>query len=244
MRLVDHTCEDLAENLALDEALLEESESIPDGAEWLRIWEPYSPLVVLGRSSRIESEVNLEVCRREGIPVYRRASGGATIVTGPGCLMYAVVLNYERSPHLRLVDAAHRHVLGMLAAALAPLIRGASHVGTSDLAVNGRKFSGNSLRARREHLLYHGTLLYSFPLPLISTCLATAPRQPAYRAGRSHDQFVMNLGVKLEQLRAAVLGAFGPTVKADVVPWGRTKALADQKYRRREWNEEGQIGKE
>jgi len=65
--------------------------------------------------------------------------------------------------------------------------------GTSDLAVAERKFSGNSSRVKRGHLLYHGTLLYDFPLGLISDCLRTPPRQPHYRERRSHGEFVNNI---------------------------------------------------
>ena len=46
--------------------------------------------------------------------------------------------------------------------------------GTSDLAIGDLKFSGNSARCRRRWLLYHGTLLYDFPLSLVAQCLQDA----------------------------------------------------------------------
>jgi N-acetylneuraminate synthase len=61
-------------------------------------------LVVIGRSSKAEEEVRLDYCRAHEIPVQRRASGGAAIVSGPGCLMYAVVLSYQLRPALRSLD--------------------------------------------------------------------------------------------------------------------------------------------
>src|SRR5262245_47391055 len=96
-----------ADNVALDEALLDWAED--DGLEWefLRIWESQTPIVVVGRSSRIEQEVNLATCHERGIPVLRRSSGGAAIVTGPGCLMFAVVLSYQSRPELRDIRRAH-----------------------------------------------------------------------------------------------------------------------------------------
>ena len=80
-------------------------------------------MVVVGRSSRVAAEVRLDACRELGIPVLRRPSGGAAVVAGPGCLMYALVLSYRLRPELRVVAAAHRWVLGTLAAALAALCR-------------------------------------------------------------------------------------------------------------------------
>ena len=47
-------------------------------------------MVVVGRSSRLDEEVHLDACRAAGVPVLRRPSGGAAIVSGPGCLMYAL----------------------------------------------------------------------------------------------------------------------------------------------------------
>ncbi len=162
-------------------------------------------MVVVGNSSRLSDEVNLEACDEHGIPVLRRASGGAAIVTGPGCLMYAVVLSYQQRPQLRLIDHAHQFVLDTIAAALnkalhlplplgegrgegasrataglssstAPptayrLLPTAQCAGTSDLVLGNKKFSGNSLRCKRNYFLYHGTLLYNFPLTAISKFL-------------------------------------------------------------------------
>lgn len=208
MQLLDLTLPTAEENLALEESLLAQAEAGEAPDDVLRLWEPAAPLVVLGRSSQPEGEVNVAACQSRGIPILRRSSGGAAIVTGPGCLMYAVVLSMVRRPQLRFIDAAHRYVLGTLEAALAPLAPGVCRQGTSDLALGDRKFSGNSLRVKRDHLLYHGTLLYDFPLELIGACLGVAPRQPAYRGGRSHDDFVCNLPVSVNDLRRAVAQAW------------------------------------
>src|SRR4051812_3344634 len=122
MQPFDLTLPTPAENLAFDEAMLEWAEKkVPDG-EFLRLWESPTPMVVVGRSSRIEKEVNEAFCRQEGIPVLRRSSGGAAIVTGPGCLMYAIVLSYAKRPELRDITRAHAFILNQLTASLGPLL--------------------------------------------------------------------------------------------------------------------------
>ncbi len=237
MELLDLTLPSAAENLALDEALLEEAERRGQPTETLRLWEPTRPLVVVGRSSKIDGEVHADVCRELGAPILRRISGGAAVVAGPGCLMYAVVLSYELRPCLRMVDRAHRFVLGTLAAALEPLAPGVRCRGISDLAIGRRKFSGNSLRCRRDHLLYHGTLLYDFPLDLIDRLLAMPPRQPDYRDGRSHGAFVTNLPLDAPAIRRVMAAAWG--AEEPLVDWpGRlTARLALEKYGRSQWNQ-------
>jgi lipoate---protein ligase len=236
MQYLDLTLPSAAENLALDEALLEEAEAAAMPTETLRLWEPRQPMVVVGRSSRVEAEVHLDACRELGIPVLRRPSGGAAVVAGPGCLMYALVLSYRLRPHLRLLSAAHRGVLGAMAAALAPLAPGVRCCGTSDLAIGELKFSGNSARSRRNHLLYHGTLLYDFPLWLVGRCLAMPPRMPDYRAGRPHDGFLTNLPLGAETLRRALLAAWNARERRDHWPGEHTARLVAEKYGRAEWN--------
>ena len=158
-------------------------------------------MVVLGSSSRIADEVHEETCRQRRIEVLRRSSGGAAVIAGPGCLMYALVLDRRSHSELRGIDTTHRFVLDRLVAALEPLVPSVVCRGTSDLALAERKFSGNSLRVRRNWLLYHGTLLYSFPLRLIDACLGMPARQPEYRAGRKHIGFVRNLPLTAAAIR-------------------------------------------
>ncbi|MDX1945009.1 MAG: lipoate--protein ligase family protein [Pirellulaceae bacterium] len=235
MQLLDLTLPTPAENLALDEALLDAAETGQTG-EILRFWEAPRPLVVLGRSSVAAAEVDLDRCQSLGIPVLRRASGGAAIVAGPGCLMYGVVLSYQRQPALRMLDQAHEFVLSRIALALRRLGHDVSRQGTSDLALAGRKFSGNSLRCKRDHLLYHGTLLYDFPLDLIGQLLRTAPRQPAYRAGREHGDFVVNLPVVEQQLRQVIANSFEAWQVASSWPANQAASLVAERYSQSAWN--------
>jgi lipoate-protein ligase A len=236
MRLLDLTLPSPAENLALDEALLDAAEAGELADDVLRLWEPRRPLVVVGRSSRVSEEVDWEACRAAGAPILRRASGGAAIVAGPGCLMYSVLLRYAGREHLRLLNEAHAHVLGIVAAALRASVPAIEHVGTSDLAVDGRKVSGNSLRCKRDHLLYHGTLLYDLDLGLIERLLRMPPRQPEYRAGRRHGEFVANLPVGGSELRRALAVGFDAREPLAHWPIELTQKLVEGRYSRAEWN--------
>jgi lipoate-protein ligase A len=235
MQRLDLTLDSAAANVALDEALVEEAEGAGEPRELLRLWEPEHPMVVIGRSSRAE-EVQLDFCRERRIPVLRRTSGGAAIVSGPGCLMYAVMLSYELRPELRGVDATHRFVLETVAGALAKCVPGVRRQGTSDLVVGNRKFSGNSVRCKRQHVLYHGTLLYDFPLDLIGDCLGVAPRQPVYRAGREHRAFVANLPLSADELRTVLAEAWRAQAVTTEWPAERVERLLSEKYTQPEWN--------
>jgi lipoate---protein ligase len=236
MRLLELTLPSAAANLALDEALLDEAEAAGEPCETLRLWEPAQTMVVMGRSSKIADEVDVAACRATGVEVYRRASGGAAVVTGQGCLMYAVVLSYQLEPGLRAVDAAHRHVLGRIVAALRRCAPDVACRGVSDLALGDLKFSGNSVRCKREHLLYHGTLLYRFPLDAIARYLKMPPRVPAYRGDRAHGAFVTNLPLEAARIRQALVDAFQAGDCRHDWPESRTAQLVAERYAQPAWN--------
>lgn len=239
MEYLDLTLATPEENIALDEALLDELETAADKGsqprECLRLWEPAAPLVVVGRNSKIDGEVNVEFCREQGIPVLRRASGGCAIVTGPGCLMYAVVLSYRERPELRQLDEAHRFVLDTVLKALRPLVANVERQGTCDLVVGPNKFSGNSLRCRRNALLYHGTLLYDFPLELVSKCLKQPPREPEYRAGREHASFIMNLPVSVEAMKDGLQFAWNTGKVRSVWPEDEVRRTVQARTKQEAW---------
>ena len=133
-------------------------------------------------------------------------------------------------------DEAHRFALQQVTTALQPLGYPVEHQGTSDLAVGGRKFSGNSLRCKRNHILYHGTLLYDFPLQQISALLKMPPRQPDYRQQREHDDFVMNLDTNADRLRQLLTEQWQPTSRVERWPSERTEQLITTRYSQAEWN--------
>src|SRR5690348_16105251 len=138
MEYLDVTLPDLAANLALDEALLLHAEA--GGTEMLRFWEWPGPAVVMGAGCRVSDDVNEAACRADGVPVLRRSSGGGTVLLGPGCLLFSLVLAYDRAPELREVISSYRYILTRVGGALAGLLPGITLAGTSDLACAGRKF--------------------------------------------------------------------------------------------------------
>jgi lipoate-protein ligase A len=151
--------------------------------------------------------------------------------------MYALVLSYDRYPQLQAIDLAHRHVLGRLATAISRRVPGVHEAGTSDLSLGDRKFAGNSMRCKRRSLLYHGTLLYDFPLEQIGRYLRAPSRQPEYRRKRSHGDFVVNLPLDRASLVAAVREAFDANEPFADWPRGRTERLVAERYGRDEWSE-------
>jgi lipoate-protein ligase A len=233
MDCLDLTLPTLADNLALDEALLLNAEA--GGGEVLRFWEWPHLAVVLGGGSRLGEDVNETACLADGVPIQRRASGGGTVLLGAGCLLYSLILAYERSPLLHEIPSSYRYILGRLQNALEELVPAVEPAGTSDLAVAGQKVSGNAQQRKRSHLLHHGTLLYEFPLDRVGQYLHLPVRQPDYRQARPHDVFLTNLPLTAGELKARLRSTWEAHVAAVAWPEELVRALTAEKYTRREW---------
>lgn len=238
MRLLNLTLPTPEANLALDEALLNAAEADNSCSGVLRLWESRQPFVAMGRASKVDQEVNHVVCKADNVPILRRCSGGTSVVAGPGCLMYGVILAYEDYPQLRVVEQAHRFVMEQMRSALITLCPDIEFRGTCDLTLGDRKFSGNALRCKRNNLLYHGTVLYDFPLRLIEKWLGSEPpRQPDYRQGRNHDSFVSNLPAEVEQIRQAICDQWKITGLLTEWPVAETESLVRDRYAKAEWHQ-------
>jgi lipoate-protein ligase A len=235
MRYLDLTLSHAADNLALDEALLLLAESGANG-EVLRVWEVTRPVVVLGAGCKWADEVHDANCAADGVPILRRSSGGGTVLWGRGCLLYSVVLNYDRSPQLHEIGSSYAYILEQVSNAVRDVVPDIRPAGTSDLAVGERKCSGNAQQRKRRHLLHHGTLLYDFDLAQVGRYLLPPPRQPEYRAGREHTAFLCNLPLSGDELKRRLRDVWQATPAGEEYPAELVRQLVAEKYSRVEWN--------
>jgi lipoate-protein ligase A len=188
MKFLDLTLPTPAENLALDEALLDLCER--DGGDGiLRFWEAREHFIVLGYSNKAATEARLERARQDGIPVLRRCTGGGAVLQGPGCLNYSLIL-----PITAEVTETNRQIMQRHAAALGAEVRG-----HSDLTIGDRKFSGNAQRRKRRYLLFHGSFLQNLDIERVERLLPMPSREPDYRQKRPHRQFLRNVTLPYRQ---------------------------------------------
>jgi lipoate-protein ligase A len=231
LSLIDMTLSTPEENLALDEALLVECEET--SLESLRFWESPVHFVVLGVAGRIALEVREDECVRSGIPILRRASGGGTVLQGPGCLNFSLVLSLEARPELCDVSASYARILGRTAAALG--IETLAHEGTSDIARAGKKISGNAQKRGRRALLHHGTVLHRFDIDLVERFLAEPEKQPGYRARRPHREFIENVPLSREEVTARIARAWEALPESPPRPLRPLDRLITERYGNPEW---------
>ncbi len=234
MNYLDLTFHTPAENLACDEALLDFCEET--GAEdILRVWEPKETFVVIGYANKVTSEVNVELCQAREIPILRRCSGGGTVVQGAGCLNYSLILNFAENEFLQTITRANQFIMERHRELFRTRLHESVEIeGHTDLAISGVKFCGNAQRRKKNHLLFHGTFLLGFDLPLIQQLLKMPSYQPTYRNNRSHQEFVRNAPIAPEKLKRFLREAWN----ADSV-LGRNPCIPEdlvEKYQSTQWN--------
>lgn len=234
MHFLDLTLPSLAANLALDEALLLAAED-DRGGEALRFWQWPDHAVVLGAGGIIDDDVHLPACQSDGVPLARRSSGGGTVLLGQGCLLFTLVLEQSRAPELTQINPSYRWILGRMAQMLSALQPGIEFAGISDLAVAGRKFSGNAQQRKRRFILHHGTLLYDFNLGNIGRYLKLPPRRPDYRGQRDHAEFLTNLPNEPDAIRRLLQNGWEATDGLHVWPQELVNRLVEQKYACSDW---------
>jgi lipoate-protein ligase A len=235
MEYLDLTLPTAEENLALDEALLLEAEE-GRSAEVLRFWELPTYAVVLGSSCRLQQEVRADACQGDGIPLLRRCTGGGSVLLGPGCLSYAVVLSMDPPP-LRDVTHSYAYILERVRTALTPIAPGLVRAAASDLAVGDSKVSGNSQRRKSAYLLHHGTILYQFDAARMGRYLHQPERQPAYRRNRDHAGFVTNLDAPVAAIKAHLRSTWSAERIRAAWPEPLVRRLVDEKYANPAWTQ-------
>jgi lipoate-protein ligase A len=235
MQYIELTLPDPESNLACDEAFLKLFEARRATDALLRIWEPKNHFVVLGHSNRIDAEVNFAGCESERVPILRRLSGGGTVMQGPGCLNYSLILRNGVDIPLD-IGGAFQFVLEHHKQCIQEMIGDRVDIaGVSDLVIKGRKFSGNAQYRKRRFTLLHGTFLLNLDSAIVGRCLRLPSKQPAYRQNRSHSCFMRNLHLDPVDVRQALRTAWFASDQFTDVPYGIIAELKNKRYGQPDW---------
>lgn len=155
------------------------------------VYEQEKSEVILGRSRLPKQDVYIQRCRANNIPVMRRLGGGGTVLLTPGVIVISVsgrtALPFHLREHMRAVNTA------IIAALSALEIKELAIKGISDIAIGDKKILGSSLYKKKDTVLYQGSLLLNPDLKLFERYLKHPEKEPDYRQGRPHRDFLTSL---------------------------------------------------
>lgn len=160
-RLLDTGSLSAAENMALDEMLLElkAEEKIPHTLRFLQF---AGPAVLVGHHQCVEEEVRLDYCTRRGVEINRRLTGGGALYWGRPEIGWEI---YISKSHPRIppgVEALYARMGEAGALGLRRLGLQAFFRPRNDIEVGGRKISGTGGTELSGAILFQGTVLVDF----------------------------------------------------------------------------------
>jgi lipoate-protein ligase A len=154
-------------------------------------WIPPRLAVVLGSGSKPGLELNLREIEARGIPVFRRPTGGCSVVLTPNMIVVSFALYGRRQmrsgSYFRIFNGLVMRALNNLG------VHNLRQEGTSDIVINDKKIAGSALYRNSETVFYHAVVNVAEEPSTIGRILAMPPRMPDYREGRLHTEFVTSL---------------------------------------------------
>lgn len=163
-------------------------------ATGILVWQPQDTVIVLGQANSIETSLSTETVAADGLRVTKRPSGGETVILTPATLAFTVARHFAVMIHFRdyfrMVNSAVIEGLAKMG------VSGLGARGISDITIGNRKILGSSMRKVGDKLVYHAVLNLAEDPALFSRYLLHPRREPDYREGRRHHEFVTSLAAE------------------------------------------------
>lgn len=243
-------------NMAIDEAMLQTriAGKVPNTLRFFR-WQPSA--VSIGRFQEVDREILLENCRKNGVDVVRRISGGGAVYHDhDGEITYSITVATQDLGTEDIFTAYNRICNGLIEAIKEVGINADFNPGNPkncpNVSVNGRKISGSAQSHRSRVLLQHGTFLLDVDLkkmftflnvPWAKTCMEVI-NVAEKKITSIRQELKSNVSVK-EAYNALVKGfekSFGIMLKEDTLTDYEqylAEKLCKEKYSTDDWNFHG-----
>ena len=233
-RLLDLEYANLYMNLAIEQAILR---IVGSGmaSSTLRFWRNVNAVVV-GYFQGVQSEVNIEMCKKYETTIARRMTGGGCVYQDLGNLNYSLFLSKDHPLVPKDILEIFRVVSEGVVWGLNVLGLDAEFKPPNEIQIDGEKVSGMVWCIRWRAVLVHGTLLVSSNLRMMSNVLRVLKRKVT--------TFKEKIGeVRISDVKEALKKGFEETCKIQLVEGKLTKEeeelakrLCKEKYCKDKWN--------
>ena len=171
IRVIDTGPLSAAENMALDEALLESREkySTPDTIRFLS-FEPHCALV--GYFQTVESELRVQYCKQEKIDINRRITGGGALYWGTKDIGWEIFASSGRfSSRISKMEDYYRLFCTAASKGINKFGVSSSFRPRNDIEVEGKKISGSGGTSLKNCFMFQGTLLVDIDIEVMIRAL-------------------------------------------------------------------------
>ena len=188
-------------NLAIEQYLME---TVGEDTCILYLWQNRQT-VVIGRNQNAWAECRTTELNQDGGHLARRLSGGGAVYHDMGNLNFTFLVskkNYDLQKQLQVIVTACQN-LGI----------NAQTTGRNDVAVDGRKFSGNAFFDSKGQAYHHGTLLVDVDMSMLGKYLMPSKAKLQSKGVDSVRSRVVNLkelcpSLSIERMKEEMLLSF------------------------------------
>ncbi len=161
---------------------------------------PSVPFANVGFHQEAEREIDLDHCRKQGIPVVRRVVGGGAILDGPWEQDYMLLVPAGAPGTQGGIEAFYEHYLEPVRSTLLRFGVAAERSGVNDLAVHGRKISANGALLLDGCWVLVGDILLDLDLPAMSRALRVPDEKFRGKLSEGMENWLTSLRQETGQL--------------------------------------------
>jgi lipoate-protein ligase A len=180
------TIEEQKYNLADSNLLTDDFQNIK-----MMVWRPDSRAVIIGNSNKAVNTVDIPNAAEDSVPVYKRNSGGESVVLTENMLIISIAKNIDKFGNSKEMFNQYNNLIIKGLAELG--IENLGLKGISDIAIGEKKILGSAMYRNKDRSFYHAVLNVSEDIDVIARYLRHPEREPDYRSGRSHKDFVTSI---------------------------------------------------
>lgn len=180
-------------NMAIDEAICRlRSQGKSLNTIRLYRWKPSA--VSIGYFQILDQEVDVEACKRLGVDIIRRMTGGGAVYHSyDGEVTYSVIVNQD-NPKIPLnIIKSYELICSGVVAAMENLGIKADFRPVNDIDVNDKKISGNAQTRRWNVVLQHGTILLDADIKTMFTVLKVSKEKISDKLIKSAEERVTTI---------------------------------------------------
>lgn len=233
---------------AVGEAILlaRSKKMVPDT---LFLYQRDPPACSIGYFQAVENVVDVEECKRLGVDICRRITGGGAIYSDVENLTYNIVVSESNKKIPQDILKSYEVLCGGLVESLKMLGLDARFKPVNDILVDEKKISGSSQTRRKKVVLHHGTLLVKTDIKTMSKVLKVSKEKMSDKTAKSVEERVINLETLLkkkpdiEMIKKLLKRGFEKALDIELIPSELsehekrlTDELKKEKYSTKEWN--------
>jgi lipoate-protein ligase A len=203
------------------------------------------PSIIIGRNQNSIEEINTEYVDENDIKVVRRLSGGGAVYHDEGNLNFSFITKDDGESFQNfakftkpMVEALNKHGVP------------AEMQGRNDLAVEGRKISGNAMFSTKGRMFSHGTLMLDSEIENVVSALNVRKEKIESKGIKSIRSRVANISeyleekITMQEFKELILRYVFDVEDVTDVPryelteedWKNIHKISGERYQKWDWN--------